>query len=65
LPGKAPVFAFVTKVDKGSETINYFLLFDEIVNTERIVEDEKGAVKKRLCLQRQRDSSKSAGQVEI
>jgi|GEM_PF-503014 len=53
LPGKAPVFAFVTKVDNGSETINYFLLFDEIVNTERIVEDEKGAVKHRLCLQRQ------------
>ncbi len=47
LPGKAPVFCIVTKVDKSSETFNFFLLFDEIVNTEKIVEDEKGLVKKR------------------
>jgi|GEM_PF-792513 len=47
LPGKAPVFCVVTKVDKASETFNYFLLYDEIVNTEKIVEDEKGVVKKK------------------
>ena len=47
LPGKAPVFAIVTKVDMASETFNFFLLFDEIANTEQTVEDEKGVVKKR------------------
>jgi len=47
LPGKAPVFCIVTKVDKASETFNFFLLFDEVLNTERIVEDEKGIVRKR------------------
>ena len=47
LPGKAPVFGFVTKVDKTAETFNFFLLYDEIVNTEKIVEDEKGVVKKK------------------
>ena len=49
LPGKAPVFALVSKVNKGSETMNFFLLFDEIVNTEKIVEDENGIVKKRTA----------------
>ena len=47
LSGKAPVFAIVTKVDTATETFNFFLLFDEIVNTEMTVEDEKGVVKKR------------------
>ena len=47
LPGKAPVFCIVTKVDKSSETFNFFLLFDEVVNTEKIIEDENGIVKKR------------------
>jgi hypothetical protein len=47
LPGKAPVFAIVTKVDMASETFNFFLLFDEIVNTEKTVEDEQGIVTKR------------------
>jgi hypothetical protein len=46
LPGKAPDFAIVTKEDKTAETFNFFLLFDEIVNTEKIVEDEKGSIKK-------------------
>lgn len=45
LPGKAPVFAVVTKVDAATETFSFFLLFDEIVNTDKIVEDEKGVVK--------------------
>jgi len=33
LPGKVLIFAIVTKLDKTAETFNFFLLFDEIVNT--------------------------------
>jgi len=49
LPGKAPVFAIITKVDTTAETFNFFLLFDEIVNTETVVEDDQGVVKKRTA----------------
>jgi hypothetical protein len=49
LPGKAPVFAIITKVDTSAETFNFFLLFDEIVNTETVVEDDQGVVKKRTA----------------
>ena len=49
LPGKAPVFGIVTRVDTATETFNFFLLFDEIVNTEKVVEDDKGVVKKRTA----------------
>ena len=41
--------AIDTKVDKTAETFNFFLLFDEIVNTETVVEDEKGIIKKRTA----------------
>ena len=39
LPGKAPVFARITKVDSEKGTFDFLLLFDEIVNTETIVID--------------------------
>ena len=42
LPGKAPVFARITKVDPEKGTFNFILLFDEIVNTETIVTDVEG-----------------------
>ena len=42
LPGKAPVFARITKVDPEKGTFNFILLFDEIVNTETIVTDGQG-----------------------
>ncbi len=61
LPGKAPVFAIVTTVDVASETFSFFLLFDEIVNTEKTVEDEHGIVKKRTTdrIMTSRDEEKS------
>ena len=37
LPGKAPVFAIITKVSESAGTFNYFLLYDEVVNTEKII----------------------------
>jgi len=49
LPGKAPVFAIVTKIDKTAETFNFFQLFDEIVNTEAVVENDRGVIKKRTA----------------
>jgi len=42
LPGKAPVFARITKVDSEKGTFDFLLLFDEIVNTETIVIDGQG-----------------------
>ncbi len=41
-PGKAPVYARVTKVDAAAGTFDYVLLYDEVVNTERLVVDDKG-----------------------
>jgi hypothetical protein len=46
LPGKAPVFAVVTRVNPSAGTFDFFLLFDEIVNTERFHLDDKGNTKK-------------------
>ena len=42
LPGKAPVFARITKVDPEKCMFDFILLFDEIVNTETIVTDGQG-----------------------
>lgn len=47
IPGKAPVFAIVTKVDEKAGTFNYFLLYDEVVNTERVVTDGSGKTVKK------------------
>ncbi len=42
LPGKAPVFALITKVDELEETFSYILLYDEVINTEKFVVDADG-----------------------
>lgn len=47
LPGKAPVFAVVTKVDEKAGTFNFFLLYDEVVNTEKIITDGSGKTLKK------------------
>jgi len=39
---KAPVYARVTKVDAAAGTFDYILLYDDVVNTERLVVDDKG-----------------------
>jgi len=46
LPGKAPVFAIITKVDESAGTINYFLLYDEVVITEKFFTDVGGKTSK-------------------
>ena len=46
LPGKAPVFAIITKVDESAGTINYFLLYDEVVITEKFFSDVGGKTSK-------------------
>ncbi|MCY2967366.1 MAG: hypothetical protein NT069_27650 [Planctomycetota bacterium] len=47
LPGKAPVFALITKVDASQETFNFILLYDELINSEKVVVDASGRVVKK------------------